>query len=61
MILLFSAGMIMTFMVCAKRLYTSAGHKISFDAVVLVVEACKLTLYLAYEFIFLHQSLLVIV
>lgn len=54
MILLFSTSMIMTFLVCAKRLYTSAGHKISFDAIVLIVEASKLTLYVIYEFVFLH-------
>ena len=61
MILLFCMGMIMAFFVCAKRLYTSAGHKITFDSVVLIVEAGKLILYLVYEFVFLHQSLLVIV
>ena len=50
-----------TFIVSARRLYTSANKKYSFDQFVLVSESFKLFLFLISQFVYLHQSMLVVV
>jgi hypothetical protein len=49
------------FLVCAHRLFVSANREFSFDQFILIAESLKLQLFLATQFFFLHQALLVVV
>jgi len=61
MVLLICGFQLVYFLICANRLYLSANRKFSFDIIILLAESVKLQLFLINQFLFLHQSMLVLV